>query len=123
MLDEESLARMKEFVGKLLEKGVEVTRYEGESKGEFSLEDICDASGPFVFHDGEPHGKEVGLYYVFVGNVPGSLLPRGVEGESTYCHSCNAPLIRRWGYSIRQNRVKDGVCPDCGAAVSGIRLG
>lgn len=68
-------------------------------------------------------GKEIGLYYVFVGNLPGSLLPRGVEGESTYCHNCNAPLIRRWGYSIRQNRVQDGVCPDCGTAAAGVGLG
>jgi pyruvate formate lyase activating enzyme len=68
-------------------------------------------------------GKEVGLYYVFVGNVPGSLLPRGVEGESTYCHNCGAVLIRRWGYSIRENRVQDGACPDCSTAVAGVGLG
>jgi pyruvate formate lyase activating enzyme len=67
-------------------------------------------------------GQEVGLHYVFVGNVPGHLLPRGVEGESTYCHNCNAPLIARWGYSIRQNRVRDGACPDCGVAVAGVGL-
>jgi pyruvate formate lyase activating enzyme len=68
-------------------------------------------------------GKEVGLYYVFVGNVPGHMLPRGVEGESTYCHSCSAPLIKRWGYSIRQNRIRDGACPECGTHVAGIGLG
>lgn len=68
-------------------------------------------------------GKEAGLYYVFVGNVPGRMLPRGIEGESTYCHSCNALLIARWGYSIRQNRVRAGACPDCGASVAGVGLG
>jgi pyruvate formate lyase activating enzyme len=68
-------------------------------------------------------GKEAGLYYVFVGNVPGRMLPRGVEGESTYCHNCNARLIARWGYSIHQNRVRDGACPECGTPVAGIGLG
>jgi pyruvate formate lyase activating enzyme len=68
-------------------------------------------------------GKEVGLYHVFVGNLSGSQLPHGVEGESTYCHSCNAPLIRRRGYVIRENRVHKGACPDCGAAVAGVGLG
>jgi len=51
------------------------------------------------------------------------MLPHGVEGENTYCHHCGAPLIERWGYSIRQNRVADGVCPDCGTPVAGVGLG
>ena len=68
-------------------------------------------------------GKEVGLRHVFVGNVPGHMLPRGVEGESTYCHNCDALLIARRGYSIRQNRVRNGACPDCDTPVSGIGLG
>jgi pyruvate formate lyase activating enzyme len=68
-------------------------------------------------------GKEVGLRYVFVGNVPGHMLPLGVEGESTYCHHCDAPVITRWGYSIRQNRVLNGACPDCGTPVAGVGLG
>jgi pyruvate formate lyase activating enzyme len=68
-------------------------------------------------------GQEVGLHYVFVGNVPGHLLPRGVEGQSTYCHHCRARLIARWGYAIHQNRVRDGACPDCGTPVAGVGLG
>jgi pyruvate formate lyase activating enzyme len=68
-------------------------------------------------------GKEVGLRYVFVGNVPGHMLPQGLEGENTYCHNCGAPLITRWGYSIRRNRVHDGACPDCGTLVAGVGLG
>jgi pyruvate formate lyase activating enzyme len=68
-------------------------------------------------------GKEAGLYYVFVGNVPGHMLPRDVKGETTYCHHCGANLIERWGYTIRQNRVQDGACPDCGTHVSGVGLG
>jgi pyruvate formate lyase activating enzyme len=68
-------------------------------------------------------GKNVGLQHVFVGNLPGHMLPRGVEGESTYCHQCAAPLITRRGYWIRQNRVHAGACPDCGTPVAGVGLG
>jgi pyruvate formate lyase activating enzyme len=68
-------------------------------------------------------GKEVGLHYVFVGNVPGRMLPKGVDGESTYCHGCDALLIRRTGYTIRQNRVERGCCPECGTPVAGVGLG
>jgi pyruvate formate lyase activating enzyme len=68
-------------------------------------------------------GREAGLRYVFVGNVPGHMLPRGVEGENTYCHHCSAPLILRRGYSIWRNRVQNGACPDCGTLVAGVGLG
>jgi pyruvate formate lyase activating enzyme len=68
-------------------------------------------------------GKDVGLRYVFVGNVPGHMLPRGVEGENTYCHNCDRLLIARRGYTIRQNRIRNGACPDCGAVASGVGLG
>jgi pyruvate formate lyase activating enzyme len=68
-------------------------------------------------------GKEVGLWYVFVGNVPGQMLSHDVEGESTYCHNCGSSLISRRGYSIRRNRIRDSACPDCGTPVAGIGLG
>ncbi len=59
-------------------------------------------------------GREAGLQYVYTGNLPGD------DGESTHCHACDAPLIDRWGFSIRRNRLQDGRCPDCGSAVPGV---
>ncbi len=67
-------------------------------------------------------GREAGLRYVFVGNVPGSALPGNMEGESTYCHHCGSLVIERWGFSIRRNRVRDGACPNCGTPVAGVGL-
>ena len=61
-------------------------------------------------------GIEAGLRYVYTGNVPGE------KGESTFCYSCRAPLIERWGFAIRENRLVDGQCPDCGAAIDGVGL-
>jgi len=58
-------------------------------------------------------GREVGLSYVYLGNVPG-------EGEVTRCPECNAPLILRSGFLVRENRLLDGRCPDCGAKIDGV---
>ena len=57
-------------------------------------------------------GRDVGLQHVYLGNVPG-------EGEETVCSGCGAGLIRRAGYLVRENRVRDGACPDCGTPLAG----
>jgi len=56
--------------------------------------------------------REVGLQHVYLGNVPG-------EGEETLCSECGARLIRRAGYLVRENRLVDGACPECGAPLAG----
>lgn len=59
-------------------------------------------------------GFEVGLKYVYEGNVPGE------GGENTYCHNCKRPLIRRFGFSLIENSIKDGRCPECGVEIKGV---
>ncbi len=59
-------------------------------------------------------GLEVGLRYVYTGNIVGD------EGEKTFCYACGALLIDRYGFSVRQNRLAAGRCPDCGAAIDGV---
>ncbi len=61
-------------------------------------------------------GIGAGLRYVYTGNAPGE------KGESTFCYSCQASLIERWGFTIRDNRLEDGKCPDCGAVIDGVGL-
>ena len=55
-----------------------------------------------------------GVRYVYAGNVP--MHP----GENTYCHACKAELIRRVGYQVSANTIKDGKCPKCGSAIPGV---
>jgi pyruvate formate lyase activating enzyme len=55
---------------------------------------------------------EVGLRYVYQGNVPG-------RGENTYCHECNRLLIERYGYEIIHDRIEDSKCPYCGTKIDG----
>lgn len=61
-------------------------------------------------------GLEAGLRYVYQGNVPG----RG--GEDTYCPGCQRPVIRRFGFSVLENRAPDGKCAYCGTVIAGVGL-
>ncbi len=59
-------------------------------------------------------GLETGLRYVYEGNVPGE------TGENTYCPNCQKTLIRRFGYQIQENKIKDSTCSYCGTKIDGI---
>ncbi|MEN6441310.1 MAG: AmmeMemoRadiSam system radical SAM enzyme [Syntrophobacter sp.] len=61
-------------------------------------------------------GLESGLRYVYTGNIPGD------AGESTYCHSCGEILIKRVGYSIHRQNMKDGACAGCGTTPDGVGM-
>lgn len=58
--------------------------------------------------------KEVGIKYVYIGNVPGH------EGNSTYCPKCKKRLVRRIHFTILENRIKEGRCPYCGEKIPGL---
>ena len=55
-----------------------------------------------------------GLEYVYIGNR------RTEKGEDTYCPQCRKLLIERVGYTIVQNRLAKGCCPDCGTEIFGV---
>jgi len=59
-------------------------------------------------------GLDIGLKYVYEGNIPGE------GGENTYCPNCKELLIRRFGFSISENKVKNGKCFNCGMLIGGI---
>ncbi len=59
-------------------------------------------------------GLAEGLRYVYLGNVAGE--------SNTSCHQCGQLLIRRSGYWIAENHVRDGHCPTCRAAVAGVGM-
>jgi pyruvate formate lyase activating enzyme len=61
-------------------------------------------------------GREAGLRYVYVGNVPGS------GGENTRCPGCGSVLIERYGLSLLSNRVDKGRCPDCSDTIEGVEI-
>jgi pyruvate formate lyase activating enzyme len=61
-------------------------------------------------------GREAGLHYVYVGNMPGAHL------EDTHCPTCDQVVIRRWGFQVAQRRIEDGKCANCGMAIDGVGM-
>jgi pyruvate formate lyase activating enzyme len=56
--------------------------------------------------------REVGLHYVYCGNV------RGIEGENTYCPNCGNNVIGRVGFSInRWDLNEENHCNNCGTLI------
>ena len=56
-------------------------------------------------------GLQVGLRYVYTGNIPGD------DGENTYCYSCGEILIPRRGYTVAETHIRDSTCKYCGAKI------
>jgi pyruvate formate lyase activating enzyme len=62
-------------------------------------------------------GRDAGLRYVYAGNLPG----RVGRWEHTWCPTCEAQLVERFGYRVLQYRITDeGCCPDCGTRIPGL---
>jgi pyruvate formate lyase activating enzyme len=67
-----------------------------------------------IIHRAREIGRDMGLKYVYTGNLPGD------EGEKTWCHECGALLIDRTGFMVRKDRIKNNLCPQCGANIPGV---
>ena len=58
-------------------------------------------------------GKEAGLRFIYLGNIPGEI-------TGTLCPKCQEPLIIRQGFLVKQNRLKKNVCPVCEEVIAGV---
>jgi pyruvate formate lyase activating enzyme len=61
-------------------------------------------------------GLKAGLRYVYTGNVPGD------DGENTYCYECGHLLIKRVGFSMRNQGLQGGKCSKCEVFIDGVGL-
>jgi pyruvate formate lyase activating enzyme len=68
---------------------------------------------PETLREARGIGLRSGLKYVFEGNMPGE------EKSDTTCPICGKLLIKRFGFSMTKNLVKDGKCPECGKKIAG----
>lgn len=59
-------------------------------------------------------GKEEGLHFVYIGNVPGH------SDENTRCPACNQIVISRKGFGILNKNLREGRCGFCGVPIPGI---
>jgi pyruvate formate lyase activating enzyme len=61
-------------------------------------------------------GREAGLRYVYVGNMPGAHL------EDTLCPNCGQTVIGRWGFQVTQHNTRDGKCTHCDTLIDGVGM-
>jgi len=57
-------------------------------------------------------GREVGLKFIYAGNVPGH------QSENTVCYSCGKPVVRRFGYDTEIVGLAGSKCQFCGAELN-----
>ena len=60
-------------------------------------------------------GERTGLHHIYTGNLRPNL-----SRSDTLCPHCGKRLIQRFNYSLQQNTIKNGKCPDCGAIIAGV---
>jgi pyruvate formate lyase activating enzyme len=60
-------------------------------------------------------GRQAGLTYIYAGNVWG-------WGNDTYCHQCKKLLIKREGFRVLAEHIKEGRCQYCQAFIPGLFL-
>ncbi|HET9893896.1 MAG TPA: radical SAM protein [Streptosporangiaceae bacterium] len=58
-------------------------------------------------------GRASGLRYIYVERALGQ------EGRQTLCPCCHSVVIRRDIWSLQENRLRAGQCPDCGTLLEG----
>jgi Pyruvate-formate lyase-activating enzyme len=57
--------------------------------------------------------KELGMKYVYLGNVPGH------EYENTYCPECGTLLIKRFIFDVLEYKITHDLrCPKCGTRIN-----
>jgi pyruvate formate lyase activating enzyme len=59
-------------------------------------------------------GRAAGLRHIYLGNL------RKNVGEDTRCPACASLVVRRRGFQVIENRLADGRCPACHAAIAGV---
>jgi pyruvate formate lyase activating enzyme len=57
-------------------------------------------------------GKEAGLKFVYVGNLPGH------DGENTKCYQCGKLVVQRQGYNTKILGLNGSQCKFCGAELN-----
>jgi len=57
---------------------------------------------------------DLGLRYVYIGNIPTK------EHENTHCHVCKKLLVKRLGFSVLENNIKQGRCKFCSERIAGV---
>lgn len=108
---DEELAALSAWV--LQELGPDVPLHFSAFHPDHKMRDV-PATPPATLVRARHIALNTGLHHVYTGNV------HHVEGDTTFCPACQAPLIVRDWYQIKSYRLRpDGRCSDCGAPLAG----
>jgi pyruvate formate lyase activating enzyme len=97
------------------ELGVETPWHVSRFHPDYKMHDR-GATPPHTLRRAFELGREAGLRYVYVGNMPGAHL------EDTHCPSCNEVVIARWGFQVTRRHTDAGKCTRCGALIDGVGM-
>ena len=92
--------------------GVDVPLHFTAFHPDFKLQDK-PRTPPETLHGARAIAREVGLHYVYEGNI-------FTDAANTTCPSCSTLLIRRSWHDVEHNRLRHGACPDCGQPIPGV---
>ncbi len=67
-----------------------------------------------TLHRARDIARAAGLRYVYLGNILEN------DAANTYCPKCHKLLLARTGFSLLENRLRDGKCPDCATEIYGV---
>jgi pyruvate formate lyase activating enzyme len=108
---EDEITKMSSWIAK--ELGLDVPLHFSAFHPDYKMTDIPSTPSETLIR-ARQIAQSAGLRYVYTGNV------HNREGDTTYCPSCNTPLIERDWYEIKQYRLTpDGHCPDCNTQIAG----
>ena len=110
---EEELRWVADFLAR--EVGVDVPWHVSRFHPQYKMSD-CPPTPVSTLQQAWDIGREAGLRYVYVGNVPGR------ASENTICHHCGETLIGRLGYQTLSYQIADGRCTQCGTLVAGVGM-
>ncbi|MBZ5647486.1 MAG: AmmeMemoRadiSam system radical SAM enzyme [Acidobacteriia bacterium] len=79
---------------------------------DFKLRDK-PATPPQTLHRARRIAMEMGLKYVYEGNIFS-------DGANTICPGCKKVIVRRSWHSVLTNQLKAGKCATCGTAIAGV---
>ncbi|WP_027182770.1 AmmeMemoRadiSam system radical SAM enzyme [Desulfovibrio inopinatus] len=109
--DEDEVREMAKFISN--ELGVETPWHLSRFHPDYNMRDREFTPQTSLVHAWEA-GKEAGLHFVYVGNVPGN------EHAHTLCPNCQARVIDRSGFQVNGTDLTEGKCTACGAPIAGV---
>jgi pyruvate formate lyase activating enzyme len=105
-------ASLRALARRVLDFGAETPWHLVRFHPDYRLDD-APPTHPTLLRRAAGIAREVGLSHVYVERALGE------AGRDTFCPGCGARVVRRGIWSLSDNGLVRGACPDCGRALAG----